>query len=43
MFSLLLSVIVKVCLIKVEPASVPLLTEEELESFVNLWLVILSA
>jgi hypothetical protein len=42
MFSLLLSVIVKVCRIKVEPTSVPLWTEEELESFVNLWLVIVS-
>jgi hypothetical protein len=43
MFSLLLSVIVKVCHIKVEPTSVPLWTEEELESFVNLWLIILGA
>jgi hypothetical protein len=42
MFSLLLSVLVKVCSIKVEPTSVPLWTEEELESFVSLWLVILS-
>jgi hypothetical protein len=43
MFSLLLSVLVKICSIKVEPTSVPLWTEEELESFVRLWLVILSA
>jgi hypothetical protein len=43
MFSLLLAVLVKVCSIKVEPTSVPLWTEEELESFVSLWLVILSA
>jgi hypothetical protein len=43
MFSLLLSVVVKVYNIKVEPNSVPLWTEEELESFVRLWLVILSA
>jgi hypothetical protein len=42
MFSLPLSVLVKVCSIKVEPTSVPLWTEEELESFVSLWLVILS-
>jgi hypothetical protein len=43
MFSLLLSILVKVCSIKVVPTSVPLWTEEELESFVSLWLVILSA
>jgi hypothetical protein len=43
MFSLLLSVLAKVCNVRVEPASVPLWTEEELESFVTLWLVILSA
>jgi hypothetical protein len=43
MFGLLLSVVVKVYNIKVEPTSVPLWTEEELESFVRLWLVILSA
>jgi hypothetical protein len=42
MFSLLLSVLVKACNIKVEPTIVPLWTEEELESFVSLWLVILS-
>jgi hypothetical protein len=34
MFGLLLSVVVKVYNIKVEPTSVPLWTEEELESFV---------
>jgi hypothetical protein len=43
MFSLLLSVITKVCSISLEPASVSLWTEEELESFVKLWLVIFSA
>jgi hypothetical protein len=43
MFSLLLSVLVKVCSIKVEPASVPIWTEEELESLVTFWLVIFSA
>jgi hypothetical protein len=43
MFSLLLPVLAKVCNIWVEPASIPLWTEEELESFVQLWLVILSA
>jgi hypothetical protein len=43
MFSLLLSVLVEVCSIEVELTSVPLWTEEELESFVRLWLVILSA
>jgi hypothetical protein len=43
MFSLLLSVLVKACTVNVEPASVPLWTEEELESFVPFWLVILSA
>jgi hypothetical protein len=43
MFSLLLSVIVKVYSIKVEPTSVPLWTDEELDTFVRLWLVILSA
>jgi hypothetical protein len=43
MFSLLLSVLAKVCSIKVEPASVPLWTEEELDFFVQLWLVIFSA
>jgi hypothetical protein len=36
MFSLLLLVLVKVCSINIEPASVPLWTEEELESFVTL-------
>jgi hypothetical protein len=40
MFSLLLSVLVKVCSIKIEPTSVPLWTKEELESFVTLWLAI---
>jgi hypothetical protein len=43
MFSLLLSILVKVCSIKIEPTSVPLWTEEELESFIRLWLVILCA
>jgi hypothetical protein len=43
MFSLLLSIVVKACSIKVEPTSVPLWTEEELEFFVQLWLVIFSA
>jgi hypothetical protein len=43
MLSLLLSVLVKVCSIKVEPTSVPLWTEEELESLVTLWLVIFSS
>jgi hypothetical protein len=43
MFSLLLSVLAKVCSVEVEPTSVPLWTEEELESFVTLWLVIFSA
>jgi hypothetical protein len=43
MFSLLLSVLVKVCNIRVESTGVPLWTEEELESFVTLWLVIFSA
>jgi hypothetical protein len=43
MFSLLLSVLAKVCSINIEPASLPLWTEEELESFVTLWLVIFSA
>jgi hypothetical protein len=43
MFSILLSVLVKVCSINIEPTSVPLWTEEELESFVTLWLVIFSA
>jgi hypothetical protein len=43
MFSLLLSVVTKVCNINLEPPSVPLWTEEELESFVTLWLVIFSA
>jgi hypothetical protein len=43
MFSLLLSILAKVCSVKLEPASVPLWTEEEIESFVKLWLVILSA
>jgi hypothetical protein len=43
MFSLLLSVVTKVCSINLEPPSVPLWTEEELESFVTLWLVIFSA
>jgi hypothetical protein len=42
MFSLLLSVLVKACSIRLEPTSVPLWTEEELEFFVQLWLVILS-
>jgi hypothetical protein len=43
MFSLLLLFAAKVCSIKLEPSSVPLWTEEELESFVTLWLVIFSA
>jgi hypothetical protein len=43
MFSLLLSVVTKICSINLEPPSVPLWTEEELESFVTLWLVIFSA
>jgi hypothetical protein len=43
MFSLLLSVVAKICSINLEPPSVPLWTEEELESFVTLWLVIFSA
>jgi hypothetical protein len=43
MFSLLLSFAAKVCSIKLEPSSVPLWTEEELESFVTLWLIIFSA
>jgi hypothetical protein len=43
MFSLLLSFATKVCSVKLEPSSVPLWTEEELESFVTLWLVIFSA
>jgi hypothetical protein len=43
MFSLLLSGLAKVCSISVEPASVPLWTEEELESFVTSWLVVFSA
>jgi hypothetical protein len=43
MFSLILSIVVKVCSMRVEQSSVPLWTEEELESFVQLWLVILSA
>jgi hypothetical protein len=43
MFSLLLSFVSKVCSIEVEPTSVPLWTEEELEFFVTLWLVIFSA
>jgi hypothetical protein len=43
MFSLLLSVLAKVCSVKVEPTSVPLWTEEEQESFVTLWLVIFNA
>jgi hypothetical protein len=43
MFSLLLSDLAKVCSIKLEPATVPLWTDEELESFVKLWLVIFSA
>jgi hypothetical protein len=42
MFSLLLSIAAKVCSINFEPSSVPLWTEEELESFVTLWLVIFS-
>jgi hypothetical protein len=42
MFSLLLSFAVKVCSIKLELLSVPLWIEEELESFVTLWLVIFS-
>jgi hypothetical protein len=41
MFSLLLSLVARVCSRKLEPDSVPLWTEEELESFVQLWLVIL--
>jgi hypothetical protein len=41
MFSLLLSLAAKVCSITLEPSSVLLWTEEELESFVILWLVIL--
>jgi hypothetical protein len=43
MFSLLLSVFVKLCNARVESSSVPLWTKEELESLVRLWLVILSA
>jgi hypothetical protein len=43
MFSLLLSFAAKVCSIRLEPSSVPLWTEEELQSFVTLWLVIFSA
>jgi hypothetical protein len=43
MFSLLLSILAKVCTINIEPASVPLWTEEELESFVTLWPIIFSA
>jgi hypothetical protein len=43
MFSLLLLFAAKVCSIKLEPYSVPLWTEEELESFVTLRLVIFSA
>jgi hypothetical protein len=43
MFSLLLSVLVKICNARIEPTSVPLWTEEELESLVTLWLVIFSA
>jgi hypothetical protein len=43
MFSLLLSVLNKLCNARIESSSVPLWTEEELESFVRLWLVILSA
>jgi hypothetical protein len=43
MFSLLLSVLAKVCSINIELASVPVWTKEELESFVTLWLVIFSA
>jgi hypothetical protein len=43
MFSLLLSIAIKVCSIKLESSSIPLWTEEELESFVTLWLVIFSA
>jgi hypothetical protein len=43
MFSLLLSLATKVYSVKLEPFSVPLWTEEELESFVTLWLIIFSA
>jgi hypothetical protein len=43
MFSLLLSVVTKVCSINLEPPSVPLWAEEELESFVIVWLIIFSA
>jgi hypothetical protein len=43
MFSLLLSFAAKVCSIKLEPSNAPLWTEEELESFVTLCLVIFSA
>jgi hypothetical protein len=43
MFGLLLSVVTKVCGIHLEPPSVPRWTEEELESFVTLWLIIFSA
>jgi hypothetical protein len=43
MFNLLLSFVTKVYSYKLEPASVPLWTEEELETFVQLWLVIFSA
>jgi hypothetical protein len=39
MFSLLVSVLVKICSVNLEPTSVPLWTEEKLESFVKLWLV----
>jgi hypothetical protein len=43
MFSLLLPFATKVCSVKLEPSSVPLWTEEELEPFVKLWLVIFNA
>jgi hypothetical protein len=43
MFSILLSVVFKVCSSKLAPSSVPLWTKEELEFFVQIWLVILSA
>jgi hypothetical protein len=43
MFSLLFLVVIKVFSIKFESSRVPLWIEEELESFVHFWLVILSA
>jgi hypothetical protein len=43
MLSLLLLFAAMVCSVKLEPSSVPLWNEEELESFVTLWLVIYGA